>query len=103
MNHALLLCLQSKGNHKLSRYDAFIWLVNRIQVGTTICDELGISSCKHFYSASYNRLAETWHWDRSTVQQFIDELDELGVISKKREGNKFIFSLNSMSGGKIIM
>lgn len=103
MNHALLLCLQSKTNHKLSRYDAFVWLVNRIHNGMVVCDKFGLASRQRLYCASYNLLAECWHWNRATVQQFIDELDDLGVISKKREGNSFVFSLNSKSGGKIIM
>lgn len=103
MNHDLLHCLQSKTNHKLSRYDAFIWLVNHILNGMVVNDNFGLQSRKHIYRASYNLLAECWHWNRATVQQFIDELCDIGVISKQREGNYFLFSLHSKSGAKIVM
>ena len=31
MGKDLIKCLKSKGNHRLSRYDAFLWIIENIQ------------------------------------------------------------------------
>ena len=36
MGKDLIKCLKSKGNHRLSRYDAFLWIIENIQKGCTI-------------------------------------------------------------------
>lgn len=102
MGDELISCLKSKGNHRLSRYDAFIWLVEHIQSGNVIHDMEG-KILRTPYSASYKRLAEEWNWDRETVQIFINELCSLSVINAKRDGNAFVFSFGTMSHKQLLL
>ena len=67
----LIDCLRSKGNHRLTRYDAFVWMMEHIQKGVAVRDADGIVVNTAPYSASYKRLAEDWNWERHTVQSFI--------------------------------
>lgn len=55
------------------------------------------------FSASYMRLAEEWNWDRHTVQQFLDELAGLSVISRQRKGNTYVFSLAKKSHKHLLL
>lgn len=62
--------LRSKGNHRLTRYDTFVWMIEHIQKGIAVRDADGIVKRFAPYSASYKRLAEDWNWERHTVQSF---------------------------------
>ena len=42
MGNDLIECLRSKGNHRLSRYDAFVWMIEHVQHGTIITNDLGV-------------------------------------------------------------
>lgn len=88
----LIDCLRSKGNHRLTRYDAFVWMMEHIQKGVAVRDADGVVINTAPYSASYKRLAEDWKWERHTVQSFIEELTALSVITSKRQGNVYVFS-----------
>ena len=63
----LIDCLRSKGNHRLTRYDAFVWMMEHIQKGVAVRDADGVVVNSAPYSASYKRLAEDWNWERHTV------------------------------------
>ena len=102
MGDELIACLKSKGNHRLSRYDAFIWMMEHIKSGNVIHDIDGKIK-RTLYTASYKRLAEDWNWDRETVQIFIDELCSLSVINARRDGNAFVFSLGNMSYKQLLL
>ena len=69
----------------VSRYDAFVWLMESIGKGVPVHNEQGEQIHVLPFSASYMRLAEEWNWDRHTVQQFLDELTGLSVISRQRK------------------
>lgn len=99
----LIDCLKSKGNHRLTRYDAFVWMIEHIQKGIIIRDANGTIIRSMPYSASYKRLAEDWNWERHTVQSFIEELTALSVISTKREGNVFAFFLGQKSYKQLVL
>lgn len=88
----LIDCLRSKGNHRFTRYDAFVWMMEHIQKGVAVRDADGVVVNSAPYSASYKRLAEDWNWERHTVQSFIEELTALSVITSKRQGNVYVFS-----------
>jgi len=103
MNGDLLTILKSQDNHRFSRYDAFIWLLEHIKGKKPLVSPSGIMCRDSEYSASYNRLADAWHWSRPTVQKFIEELTTVSVITKRRNGNTFIFSLNDKSQDKVIL
>lgn len=38
----LINCLRSKGNHRLTRYDAFVWMMEHIQKGVAVRDADGV-------------------------------------------------------------
>ena len=92
-------CLKKKTNHKYSRYDAFIWLLENILVNGKKDGKQPPTS----FSASYIKLADEWKWTRQTVQKFIEELMCLSLISAKREGNAYTFTLTEELRSKIIL
>ena len=98
----LIDCLRSKGNHRLTRYDAFVWMMEHIQKGVAVRDADGIVVNSAPYSASYKRLAEDWNWERHTVQSFIEELTALSVITSKRQGNVYVFFIGKKSYKQLV-
>ena len=103
LNNALLNCLKQKDNHRFSRYDAFMWLVEHIRKGHEVQDENGHCINRQELVSTYCRLSEYWCWTRQTVQKFISELSELNVISHKQDGKHTIFTLNSTTADKVIL
>lgn len=98
----LLYSLTSKTNHRLSRFDAFMWIVEnvnptgrQVRVGNVNLDEATLTT-------SYTRLADMWHWDRETVQKFINELTAVSAITAIKEGNFFIIRLNLPDSGRVL-
>ena len=75
-DNTLLEILKTKDNHKLSRFDAFMWLAEHILDGTN------------------SELAKLWHWSRPSVQKFTQELIDLGIIRRERFGKYFAYSLS---------
>ena len=94
LNTQLLAILKSKDNHKFSRYDAFLWLIEHILEGCSYTDQKRSCFMQH-YCSSITELSETWHWSRPTTQKFINELMGVGLLQKKRFGNSFAFSLTA--------
>ena len=52
---------------------------------------------------TYTKLADAWHWSRPTVQKFIEELDSIAVIKRRKSGNAFIFTLNMSTDNRIVI
>ena len=93
----LMDCLRTKTNHRLSRYDAFIWLIENIHKGNQKYDNDGKPIGLAPFSCSYVRLAQEWNWARKTVQFFIEDLVRLSAIATERKGNKFFFTIGTNS------
>lgn len=92
----LVSFLKTQENHKLSRYDAFVWLVEHIL--DSDAEDCGKpSSAYQDYLVRYTELAKTWHWSRPTVQKFIEGLEAMSVIIKKKHVNAFALSLTDES------
>lgn len=102
MGPDLIQCLKSGGNHRLSRFDAFVWLIEHIGQGTTKHDNEGNIIGSSPFTSSYKRLAEEWRWERHTVQSFIEELVATGAISTIRDGNLLVFSLGKDSVSNLL-
>ena len=102
-DNKLLAFLKTKDNHRFSRYDAFIWLIEHIHEGRAIFDSKGLRTKRAEYVASYTKLADAWHWSRPTVQKFIEELDSIAVIKRRKSGNAFIFTLNMSTDNRIVI
>ena len=103
MGNDLIECLRSKGNHRLSRYDAFLWMIEHVQHGTVITNDFGIVVERTPFTSSYKRLSEEWNWDRHVVQEFIEELVSLSVLSTERDGNTFTFRIGDISASRLIL
>ena len=89
----LISFLKTQDNHKFSRYDAFVWLIERIcEAKDGKRDDIP-SSPRQEYLVKYTGLAKTWRWSRPTVQKFIEGLESLSVIVKEKYVNSFALSL----------
>lgn len=96
LDSGLVSFLKTQENHKFSRYDAFVWLVEHILVSDV--EDCGKpSSAYQDYLVRYTELAKTWHWSRPTVQKFIEGLEAMPVIIKKKHVNAFALSLTDES------
>ena len=96
LDYGLVSFLKTQENHKFSRYDAFVWLMEHIQEAEMEdCDKP--SSAYQDYLVRYTELAKTWHWSRPTVQKFIEGLEAMSVIIKKKHVNAFALSLTDES------
>ena len=87
----LVSFLRSQDNHKFSRYDAFIWLIDHIHDSDN--DDVEASSAYPELLVRYTELAKTWRWSRPTVQKFIEGLEAMSVIVKNKHVNAFALSL----------
>ena len=96
LNIGLVSFLKTQENHKWSRYDAFVWLEERI-LDSDVEDCGKPSSAYQEYLVRYTELAKTWHWSRPTVQKFIEGLEAMPVIIKKKHVNAFALSLTDES------
>ena len=92
LDSGLVSFLKTQENHKFSRYDAFVWLVEHI-LDSDVEDCGKPSSAYQEYLVRYTELAKTWHWSRPTVQKFIEGLEAMSVIIKKKHVNAFALSL----------
>lgn len=100
----LINCLKTKGNHRLSRYDAFIWLIEKIQKGDFSANASGMMKRSQTYKVcSLERLAQEWNWSKPTVRDFLHELVDLSAITLRREGNALIFSVGKNSCANLVL
>ena len=96
LDSGLVSFLKTQENHKFSRYDAFVWLMEHIHESDM--EDCSIpSSAYQEYLVRYTELAKTWHWSRPTVQKFIEGLEAMSVIIKKKHVNAFALSLSDES------
>lgn len=102
-NRDLMDCLRTQTNHKFSRFDAFMWLIDNIKRGRLLSDDDKVEHPESGFTASFNQLADQWHWSRQSVSKFIKNLDKIAVITHTRLGNYYIFSLNYSSSDKILL
>lgn len=60
--------------HRLEKHEAYYDLIQRV----CTCQEQDDDS---FVRVSVNALAKAWEWHRQTVNNFLDELQDLGMLS----------------------
>ena len=101
LDNDLIQYLKSKDNHKFSRYDAFVWLMEHILEAHTEIASDGTQSHQQEYLTTNTRLAKVWHWSRPTIQKSIEELENLSVITKQRCGNAYAFSTGTVTEKRI--
>ncbi len=100
----LINCLKTKGNHRLSRYDAFMWIIENIQKGQLSYGTSGRMNTRPEYRVhSLERLAQEWNWSKPTVRDFLHELVNLSAITLHKEGNTLIFSVGKSSCANLVL
>jgi len=75
--------------HRLEKHEAYYDLIQRV----CTCQEQDDES---FVRVSVNALAKTWEWHRQTVNNFLDELQDLGVLSLYTESLSTFIKLNNI-------
>ena len=103
LSQELIDCLHTKTNHRLSRFDAFIWLIGKIHSGGYSSFIVKDDARQKKYICSYSRLASEWNWCRQSVKEFIDELRLTSYIKVEKIGNNYAFSFDPTAGNKIIL
>ena len=91
-DNTLLEILKTKDNHKLFRFDAFMWLAEHILDGFPFSQKEGQLQ---LYKVTNSELAKLWHWSRPSVQKFTQELIDLGLLRRERFGKYFAYSLSA--------
>lgn len=74
------LCAESC--HKFSRCEAFEFLYSSIT-----------ETERKTYTTSYNRLAKEWKWDNHIVNEFLNDLVRIGMLSIKRNAHSVELSV----------
>ncbi|MBQ9362411.1 MAG: hypothetical protein IJT97_03210 [Bacteroidaceae bacterium] len=82
-----LLVQGIKKSNKLSRTEAFFDLIDRQRV--TLLKNEG-----EYLKGSILEFAKAWGWDRDTVARFLDNLEQLGMLTIDMVGNRKFFKLN---------
>ena len=82
-----LLVQGIKKSNKLSRTEAFFDLIDRQRV--TLLKNEG-----EYLKGSILEFAKAWGWDRDTVARFLDNLEQLGMLTIDMLGNRKFFKLN---------
>lgn len=75
--------------HRLEKHEAYYDLIQRV----CTCQEQDDES---FVRVSVNALAKAWEWHRQTVNNFLDELQDLGVLSLYTESLSTFIKLNNI-------
>ena len=82
-----LLVQGIKKSNKLSRTEAFFDLIDRQRV--TLLKNEG-----EYLKGSILEFAKAWGWDRDTVARFLDNLEQLGMLTIDMVGNQKVIRLN---------
>lgn len=75
--------------HRLEKHEAYYDLIQRV----CTCQEQDEDS---FVRVSVNALAKAWEWHRQTVNNFLDELLDLGMLSFYTESLSTFIKLNNI-------
>lgn len=85
-----LLLQGMKKSNKLSRAEAFFDLIDRHCIAMLKGENDHISGTIH-------NMAKAWGWDRDTVARFLDNLQQLGVVTINSDGNRKTVRLNCVT------
>lgn len=86
----LMLLQGIKKSHKLSRVEAFYDLIDRHCIAMLKGEDDHINGTIH-------NMAKSWGWDRETVAKFLDNLQQLGMVTIDTNGNRKTIRLNCVT------
>ena len=75
-----------KKAHKVSRVQAFHDLIDRQRIALLKGENENIGG-------TIQDMAKAWGWDRETVARFLDNLEQLGLLTVETTGNRKSFML----------
>lgn len=75
-----------KKAHKVSRVQAFHDLIDRQRIALLKGEDENLTG-------TIQDMAKAWGWDRDTVARFLDNLEQLGVLTVETTGNRKSFML----------
>lgn len=75
-----------KKAHKVSRVQAFCDLIDRQRIALLKGENENLNG-------TIQDMAKAWGWDRETVARFLDNLEQLGVLTVQTTGNRKTFML----------
>lgn len=81
-----LLSGQQRSARRLSRMEAFFDLIRR--------QYSRLSEGEYFLAENVSRLARLWRWNRDTATFFLNDLEQLGVLTVDTVGNQKFVKLN---------
>lgn len=76
-----LLLHGSRRSHKFTRVEAFYDLIERHCIAL-------LKGESDYIGGTIHNMAETWGWNRETVARFLDNLQQLGMVSVDTEGHR---------------
>lgn len=80
-----------KKAHKVSRVQAFCDLIDRQRIALLKGENENLTG-------TIQDMAKAWGWDRETVARFLDNLEQLGVLTVDTTGNRKTFMLKFSNG-----
>ena len=80
-----------KKAHKVSRVQAFVDLIDRQRIALLKGEDENLTG-------TIQDMAKAWGWDRDTVARFLDNLEQLGVLTVETTGNRKSFTLKYSNG-----
>lgn len=82
-----LLLQGHKKSHGHTRVEAFYDLIDRQRIALLTSED----DC---LKGSVMEFSKVWGWDRETVVRFLDNLEQIGVLTVRMAGNRKVVRLN---------
>ena len=96
IDRSLLEYLKPKPEDRYSKLEAYCDLLSRAATSAYTAKVGGqpVELLPGQFVATISELGRKWQWQRATVRQFLEGLEELGQISSEAVARNFVFSIN---------
>ena len=96
IDRSLLEFLKPKPEERYSKLEAYCDLLSRAATSAYTSKTGGrqIELLPGQFVATISELARKWQWQRATVRQFLEGLEDLGQLSSEAVAKNFVFSVN---------
>ena len=96
IDRSLLEFLKPKPEERYSKLEAYCDLLSRAATSAYTSKTGGrqMELLPGQFVATISELARKWQWQRATVRQFLEGLEDLGQLSSEAVAKNFVFSVN---------
>ena len=96
IDRSLLEFLKPKPEERYSKLEAYCDLLSRAATSAYTSKTGGrqMELLPGQFVATISELARKWQWQRTTVRQFLEGLEDLGQLSSEAVAKNFVFSVN---------